>query len=194
MVIPPSGRRAPFAAPALSSARARRLARFRPARYSKYRRVLGRNMRYYESDPRNLGPETRNMMSNTIRQTDMPMSPVALAGALCYALGPAGALYFLKFSPHRHIWPVRLHACHSLLMTGLFLAGWLFLTAAEAVLPWFTSVVVREIRVCAMLGAVPVWLLAAISAFRGYRFVAIPILHEMAVKLARHVEHNHAHA
>jgi uncharacterized membrane protein len=134
------------------------------------------------------------MMDNAVRQTDVSTSSVALAGALCYALGPAGALYFLKYSSHRHTWSVRLHACHSLVMSGLFLTGCFFLMAAEAALPWFTSTLVREMRVCAMLGSIPVWLLASISAFRGYRFVAIPILHELAVKLARHLEHNAEHA
>ena len=132
-------------------------------------------------------------MSSTVPHAETAISSVALAGALCYALGPAGALYFLKFSSHRHVWSVRLHSCHSLLMSVLFLAGWIFLTAAEAALPWFTSALVREIRVCAMLGAIPVWLLAAIAAIRGDQFVAIPMLHELAVRLARHVEHNEEH-
>jgi hypothetical protein len=45
-----------------------------------------------------------------------------------------------------------------------------------------------------MLGAFPVRLLATISAIRGNRFAAIPMLHELAVKLARRVQHNEEHA
>jgi uncharacterized membrane protein len=49
---------------------------------------------------------------------------------------------------------------------------------------------VLEIRVCVMLGALPVWLVAMVSAFRGNRVAVIPVLHELAVKLALHVGHN----
>ena len=45
-----------------------------------------------------------------------------------------------------------------------------------------------------MLGALPVWLLATISAIRGNRFGAIPVLHELAVTLARRVQHNEERA
>jgi len=129
-------------------------------------------------------------MINTVRERHETPLSISLSSALCYALGPAGALYFLNFSPYRHIWSVRLHACHSLVMSGLFLTGSLLFAGAEAVFPWFLSALAREARVCAMLGAIPVWLLASIAAVRGSRFAAIPALHEMAVKLARHLEHS----
>jgi hypothetical protein len=74
-------------------------------------------------------------------------------------------------------------------MSGLFLAGWFCLRSLESVLPWFLSALVRELRICAMLGSIPVWLLACYAAIRGYRFVPVPILHEWAVRLARHIEH-----
>jgi hypothetical protein len=77
-------------------------------------------------------------------------------------------------------------------MTGLVQAGWLFIAVWNTV--WFPSTLVREIRVCAVLGALPVWLLATISAFRGNRFAAIPVLRELAVKLAPRVQHNEEHA
>jgi hypothetical protein len=79
-------------------------------------------------------------------------------------------------------------------MTALVQASRLFIAAGNTVLPWFTSTLVREIRVCAMLGAFPVRLLASKSAIRGNRFAAIPMLHELAVKLARRVQHNEEHA
>lgn len=112
-----------------------------------------------------------------------------VCGALSYALGPASALYFLLLSLHKHVWIVRFHAIHSLLLSSVFVAGWLTLTTAEALFPWFTATLVREFRIVAMIGAVPVWMMAMISALKGYRFAPIPIIHELAVKLARHPDH-----
>lgn len=100
-------------------------------------------------------------------------------------MGPASALYFLLFSLHRHVWIVRFHAIHSLLLSSVFVAGWLTLTTAEALFPWFTGTLVREFRIIAMIGAVPVWMMAMISALKGYRFAPIPIIHELTVKLTR---------
>ena len=126
---------------------------------------------------------------NTLPQGPVSSVPVSVSGAFCYALGPMSGLYFLLLSVHRHIWPVRFHAVHSLLLSGVFVAGWLTVTAAEAACPWFTASLVREFRIVAMIGAVPVWILAMYSALRGYRFSPIPLVHELAVKLARHRGH-----
>ena len=73
-------------------------------------------------------------------------------------------------------------------MSGLFVAGWSLLRIAEAFSPWFVSAVIREIRLVCALGSIPVWVLAMVCVCRDYRFVPIPILHEMAITWARHLE------
>jgi uncharacterized membrane protein len=108
---------------------------------------------------------------------------------LCYLLGPVGGWYFLSHSVYRNVWAVRFHACHSLLLSSVFISGWLLLSIAQALTPWFYSTVFREMRLVGMLGSCPVWVMAMIAAYRGDRFIAIPVIHELAVKFARHVEH-----
>ena len=93
---------------------------------------------------------------------------------------------------YRNIWMVRFHACHSLLLSSVFVAGWLLLSIAQVLTPWFYSTIFQEIRLVGMLGSCPVWVMAMIAAYRGDRFTAIPVIHELAVKFARRVEHTAA--
>ena len=86
-----------------------------------------------------------------------------------YSVVLASALCSLEFPPLKRTWSVLLHACHSLFVSGLLLARWLLLRAADAASPWFPSAPVRKVRICAMP-------------------------HEWALKLACHVEHNEERA
>lgn len=114
--------------------------------------------------------------------------PAGLDSVLCYAFAPIAGIYVLLYSPLRHTWMVRFHACHSILMSSVFVAGWLVLDITEELLPWFVGGIVREVRVAAALGSIPVWILAMVAAYRRYRFAPIPWLHELAVKMARRIE------
>ena len=115
--------------------------------------------------------------------------PTRLQSVLCYLLGPIGGWHFLSHSVYRNVWAVRFHACHSLLLSSVFICGWLLLSIAQTLSPWFYSTLFREMRLVGMLGSCPVWVMAMIAAYRGERFIAIPVIHELAVKFARHVEH-----
>lgn len=114
--------------------------------------------------------------------------PERLACVLCYLMGPVGGLTVLISSSLRHIWIIRFHAFHSLLMCALFILGWAHLRFAEALLPWFTSAILREIRLVAVIGSVPVWILAMVASWKGWRYAPIPLLHELAIVAARHFD------
>jgi uncharacterized membrane protein len=122
-------------------------------------------------------------------EVEFRIVPNRLRSVLCYLLGPAGGWYFLSHSVYRNVWAVRFHACHSLLLSSVFICGWLLLSIAQTLTPWFISNLFREMRLIGMLGSLPVWVIAMIAAYRGDRFIAIPVIHELAVKFARHVEH-----
>lgn len=111
-----------------------------------------------------------------------------IASVLCYAFGPLGGLWVLSSPASRFGWLARFHAVHSLLMSGVFIGGWSLLRGIEELFPWFLSTVMREIRVIAAYGSIPVWVAAMVCVWRNQRFSPVPVLHALAVKGARHLE------
>jgi uncharacterized membrane protein len=119
----------------------------------------------------------------TVSRTER--SPNALMRMLCYALGPVSAALILEVPQYAGVWSIRFHAFHSLLMTASWAAIWGALRGLEAVFPWFLATVMRELRFAVNLGFVVIWVLLLTTAYSGSRFASIPIVHELAVRLAR---------
>ncbi len=112
----------------------------------------------------------------------------ALARMFCYALGPLSAALILRFRQFGNVWSIRFHAFHSVLLTAAWALVWSALRGAEKILPWFLSVVVRELRLAVNLSFVLMWVLLVATAYEGRRFAAVPLIHRLAVRLARRTE------
>jgi uncharacterized membrane protein len=110
------------------------------------------------------------------------------ARVLCYALGPISGALFLRLRQYGGVWSVRFHAFHSILMTGFWALVWSMLRLIEEISPWFLSTVARELRLVVNLGFLVAWAMLLVSAYDGRRFVIVPFVHELAVRLSRKFE------
>lgn len=112
----------------------------------------------------------------------------SVACVLCYVLVPISGAFFLFSRRYGDVWPVRFHAFHSTLMTGLWAAAWGTLRLIEGISPWFTAMLVRELRLVMNLGFIVVWAVLLVAAYRQIRCATIPQVHILAVRLARKFE------
>lgn len=110
------------------------------------------------------------------------------ARVLCYAGGAVSAALMLQLRQYGHVWSIRFHAFHSILITAAWAAIWGALRGIEAVSPWFLATVAREARFAANLAFVILWVYLLVAAYRGGREVISVSLHNLAVRLARRTE------
>ena len=104
---------------------------------------------------------------------------------LCYVLGPFAITLLLLMRRYGHVFSVRFHAFHSMLMTAVWAVGWGILRLVEHVSPWFTGVLAKEMRFTMSLGFLILWAWLLASAFYGGPCIIIPFVHHLAVRLAR---------
>jgi uncharacterized membrane protein len=110
----------------------------------------------------------------------------AEARVLCYALGPLSGPLMLHIRRYGAVWSVRFHAFHSLLMAFTWGLTWVVLRISEAISPsWFLATCVRQLRFAANLLFLLIWLTLLVTAYGGGRCAAVPLVHRLAVRLAR---------
>lgn len=128
-----------------------------------------------------------------IRKREASRWSDAEARVLCYLFGPVFSALML-FSRQGHVWPIRFHAVHSMLLTAAWGLAWGALRLVEEITPWFLGTLLRELRFAMNLGCLLVWICLLIAAYRGVRCAAVPYLHGLAVRLARRSEkRSHLH-
>ncbi len=108
-----------------------------------------------------------------------------VARALCYLLGPVSGAFFANVPTYNHIWSIRFHAIHSIVLSGASASLWLTLRGLAKISPWFLGTVLRELAFVTILASLLSWVALMATAYGGGRLVIVPFLHEMAVKLAR---------
>jgi uncharacterized membrane protein len=120
----------------------------------------------------------------------MPRSVRNPAGArvFCYLLGPFAGAVMLHWRNYGHIWAIRFHAFHSMILTVLWALLWGALRGIEAIAPWFLAMLARQLRFTMNLAFALAWALLMITAYRGSRLVVVPSLHALAVRLSRRFE------
>ncbi len=111
--------------------------------------------------------------------------PDAAARMLCYTLGPVSAALILQARQYGSVWSIRFHAFHSMLMSASWAVAWSALRGIEALFPWFLATIIRELRFAVNLGFVLIWVLLLTTAYGGGRCASIPVVHGLAVRLAR---------
>ena len=110
---------------------------------------------------------------------------VAAARVFCYLLGPLSALLILRLRTYAEVWSVRFHAFHSVLMTTLWALTWSALRGFEKAFPWFLSTLLHELRVAVNLSFILIWIFLLATAYGGSRCATVPVVHRLAVRLAR---------
>lgn len=104
---------------------------------------------------------------------------------LCYVLGPFGITLLLFFRRYGHVFSVRFHAFHSMLMTAVWAVGWGILRLVEHLSPWFTGMLAKEMRFAMSFGFLILWAWLLAAAFYGGPCIIIPFVHRLAVRLAQ---------
>jgi uncharacterized membrane protein len=103
-------------------------------------------------------------------------------------LGPVSGVLMLYLRQHSAAWPVRFHAYHSILMSGVWAMAWGALRLVQEISPWFLATIAQEARFALNFCAVLAWACLLFTAYRDWRCATIPYVHRMAVKLARRYE------
>lgn len=113
-----------------------------------------------------------------IRRT---IAPIRL---LCYLVPGSGAL-LLAFRRYGDIFSIRFHAIHSMLMGGVWMLTWGALRVVEQFSPWFLGVLAREMRFVFNFWFLMLWGWLLLTAFDGGQSIDVPLLRQLAVRLAR---------
>jgi uncharacterized membrane protein len=129
-----------------------------------------------------VGGETKMPLASRKRFIRNTIAPLRL---LCYVLGPFAITLLLFFRRYGHVFSIRFHAFHSMLMTAVWAGSWGTLRLVEHIAPWFTGVLAKEMRFAMSLGFLILWVWLLAAAFYGGPCIIIPFVHRLAVRLAR---------
>jgi uncharacterized membrane protein len=116
------------------------------------------------------------------RFTRRSIAPIRL---LCYVLGPFSFALILAFRRYGHAFAVRFHAFHAMLMSGVWAGIYGGLRLVEHTSPWFLGMVAKHVRFAMNLWFMLLWVFLLVTAYTGSRFVVIPFIHRLAIRLAR---------
>ncbi|HVZ19521.1 MAG TPA: hypothetical protein VG871_00585 [Vicinamibacterales bacterium] len=110
------------------------------------------------------------------------------ARLLCYVCPPFAGALLLTSRHNGHLWSIRFHAVHSMLLAAMTAVAIGTLHVVEAVSPWFVRVLAKDVRWGADLAFAIAWGVLMWTAYDGTRCAVVPSVHMWAVKLARRYE------
>lgn len=116
------------------------------------------------------------------RFTRRSIAPIRL---LCYVLGPFSFALILAFRRYGHVFAVRFHAFHAMLMSGVWAGVYGGLRLIEHTSPWLLAMVAKHLRFAMNLWFLLLWIFLLVTAYKGSRFIVIPVIDRLAIRLAR---------
>jgi uncharacterized membrane protein len=110
-----------------------------------------------------------------------------VAGLLCYVAGFIGAIFFLVIDPYRRNHFVRFHAFQSIFLSVAWIALYVLLGIAFAILPgalWGVSLMLNSLL---SLAVFLLWLFLMYKAYSNERF-KLPVIGDLAERQAQQAE------